>query len=325
MPKYEVMTPDDFRARFKNLSPKQATRLAHKIMTNPDSPEKNVRMARAYLKAYPGQYDPSAIKNNRVGRKYESGKTEYGPIKEKTLEQIAATFAKMNPEQAQKYYETSMHNLATPMANRALMTMYRNQNPDKFNVEAYRQGNYNKNKPGTGKYWGGWGKKKTNTVNRTGQVLSIEDLQRSLNSMGVPHRKRAYLDSIVLNPDSDPITVANARAILAQTNGFGLTDDQMRIWGETHGRNADSAVKKRFFWSRFFKTKTEYDKMSPEEKRIFSTAYAKQDQNANAQYALKYFANPNSTQQEIDAARSVVQQNPGMFFDNPNFKGQRKQ
>lgn len=227
-------------------------------------------------------------------------------------------FASMDRVKATKYAHKVLGNRDSPVSNKDAVANYMSAHPEKFLTQADIDANPGILAPRPMARTSFFGGRKRAPRVPIDQPRSVEQLSKTVNNLKDPLRQRLYLEQIRDNPASNPVTVQNAKDLLNLNRDRFATDDEVAAYRFRQMQKSSEPRQYtgtyRSSWSRFWKPKEEYDRMSSTQKRFFNMFYKKRNPQSNASLALGVIANPKSTDADRSAVIGLVQQNRGMFF-----------
>ena len=219
---------------------------------------------------------------------------------------------------ATKYAHSVLSNKDSPVSNKQAVADYMSAHPEKFLTQADIDANPGILAPKPRAripFFGGRSRAPRVPID---QPRSVEQLSKTVNNLKDPLRQRLYLEQIRDNPASNPTTVQNAKDLLNLNRDRFASDDEVAAYRFRQMQKASEprqySGSNRSSWSRFWKPKEEYDRMTSTQKRFFSMFYKKRNPQNNASLALGVIANPKSTEDDKAAVIGLVQENRGMFF-----------
>jgi len=221
-------------------------------------------------------------------------------------------FASMDQVKATRYAHRVLSNRDSPVSNKDAVAAYMSAHPEKFLTQ--EQIDLDPSIMGRRSFFGG-----RKTRRPIAEVRSVEEISKAVSNMGTPLRRRMYLESIIDNPDTPAETRQNAKDFMNLNRDRLATDKQVEAYkARKAAEAADSDLRNRRFWSRFWKSKEDYDKMSPKEKKFFGIAFQNKNQTRTASYFLRVLTNKESSQADKDAVTKVINDNPHMVFKHYN-------
>ena len=221
-------------------------------------------------------------------------------------------FSSMDRVKATKYAHRVLGNKDSPVSNKDAVAAYMSAHPEKFLTDAEVKAD-----PGI------LGRRSFFRGNKTrrpiSEVRSIEDISKAVSNMGTPLRRRMYLEGVINNPETPEETRQNAKDFMNLNRDRLATDKQVEAYrARKAAEAADPDLRNRRFWSRFWKSKEDYAKMSPKEKKFFGIAFQNKNQTRTASYFLRVLSNRESSQEDKDAVMKVIHDNPHMVFKHYN-------
>ena len=146
------------------------------------------------------------------------------------------------------------------------------------------------------------------------EARSAEDIAGLMGRLRSNVARTRYFDKVVANPDSNPETVDNLMAFRNANQGMFASDEEAQAAPRT-GRRAS-----------FWKSKEEFDGMSPKKKYFFVGAVKRNSRAKNTAYGLRVVTDPETSAEDREAMTQVVRENPLLFFRRAKSgKGQRGQ
>ena len=223
--------------------------------------------------------------------------------------EVDEIFSSMDRVKATRYAHAVLSNKDSPVHNKDAVAEYMTNHPERFLTDAEVKAD-----PGIFAR-----RSRRSTKRPITEVRSIEDISRAVSNMKTPLRKRMYLESMIDNEDTPEETRQNAKDFMNLNRDRLATDKQVEAYkARKAAEAADPELRNRRFWSRFWKSKEDYDKMSPKEKKFFGIAFQNKNQTRTASYFLRILSNKESSQEDKDAVMKVINDNPYMVFRHYN-------
>ncbi|MBO4569423.1 MAG: hypothetical protein J5674_05690 [Candidatus Methanomethylophilaceae archaeon] len=132
---------------------------------------------------------------------------------------------------------------------------------------------------------------------------SAEDIAGLMGRLRSNVARTRYFDKVVGNPDSNPQTVDNLMAYRNANQHMFASDEEAQAAPRGTGRRAS-----------FWKSKEEFDGMSPRKKYFFVGAVNRNSRSKNTAYGLRVITDPETTPDDREAMTQVVRENPLLFF-----------
>ena len=296
------LSPTDLDSLFGPMDRTRATKYAHTLLVNKNTPPGNVELVTQYIQSHPEKFltDAEVNANPRIFRRREPSYRR----RDRVYTRDGRSFDNYGNEYDSYGNPAGGWHDGGSDSNFGFRTGY----------EIYQQ---NRRRS----FFSRDNRKSID------QPRSMDEIASVVNGINDPIRGRLYLDSIEKNPRSNPETVRNARDFLEVNRDRLATDEQIAQYkanrpqgpswmrnGGGYPRRSSNGNPPRSFWNRFWKSQEEFDAMSPKEKKFFVRAYKSKDQSRNASYHLRVLTNKNSSPEDKAAAAKVVNDYPGMFF-----------
>jgi hypothetical protein len=144
------------------------------------------------------------------------------------------------------------------------------------------------------------------------QARSPQEIANTVTHLKSNVARTRYYDKVIGNPNSNVETIDNLIAFKEANPHLFASPEEVQA-----APHDDS------FRSRFWKSKEEFDAMSPRKKMFFVGAVNRKSRQKNCAYGLRVTTDPETSPADKQAFTEVVNENPGLFFRNP--KPSRKQ
>jgi len=147
------------------------------------------------------------------------------------------------------------------------------------------------------------------------EARSAEDIAGLMGRLRSNVARTRYYDKVIGNPESNEQTVSNLMAFRNANQNMFASDEEAQAAPRGTGRRAS-----------FWKSKEEFDGMSPRKKYFFVGAVHRNSRSKNTAYGLRVITDPDTTPDDREAMTQVVRENPLLFFRRAKSgKGQRGQ
>ena len=147
------------------------------------------------------------------------------------------------------------------------------------------------------------------------EARSAEDIAGLMGRLRSNVARTRYYDKVIGNPESNEQTVSNLMAYRNANQDMFASDEEAQAAPRGTGRRAS-----------FWKSKEEFDGMSPRKKYFFVGAVHRNSRSKNTAYGLRVITDPDTTPDDREAMTQVVRENPLLFFRRAKSgKGQRGQ
>ena len=294
---------------FNGMSPLQATRYYNKAMTNPNSPEENLRIIRQYREQNPQKFlTEDQMRGNRgqrgswmYGRGYGRG---YG--------------GQYRDRSGGRVYDGdgfSYDNHGNRYDNRGNNTGgYHDGGSERFqgygNPNGFSDYYGAANQAPRGGFFGRNGRGNRRQQRPISDPRSYDDLYQTVAGLKSDVARTRYFQKVIGNPQTPEETKVNLVRLRNNAPHMFATDDEAIAAGPQ--------VQRRGFWAAHWKSQEEFDAMTPKEKKFFVKAFQGRNRNGNSSYALKVLTNPEASVEDKQAVTSVVQKNPDLYFKRKN-------
>jgi len=297
--KPQDLTPSEATRIFSGMSPLKATRYYNKIMTNPNTPARNIDVVRQYREQNPQKFlSEEQMADQRYKGSWMQGRGYSGGYRPRNMVRDSDGF----------YYDQNTGQRYTP---------YGRDDGFQDGGDGRRfQGNGNPN--GFNDYYGAAYQKPRNGFfnrNRRQQrpisdIRSYDDLYQTVSSLKNDVARTRYFQKVLSNPQTPEETKQNLVRLRNNAPHMFAPDDVAQAAGPQ--------VQRKGFWAAHWKSQEEFDSMTPKEKKFFVKAFQGRNRNGNSSYALKVLTNPGASPEDKAAIASVVQKNPDLYFKRKN-------
>ena len=295
------LSPSDATRMFSGMSPLQATRYYNKAMTNPNSPEENLRIIRQYREQNPQKFlTEEQMSGQRNQGSWLRGRGYNGGYRPRGMVHDSDGF----------YYDQNTGQRYTPYG--------RDDGFHDGGDDRRFQGNGRAN--GFSRYYGaanqrnwednGRGRRGRRQQRPISEVRSYDDLYQTVSGLKNDVARTRYFQKVLSNPQTPEETKQNLVRLRNNAPHMFATDDEAIAAGPQ--------VERRGFWAAHWKSQEEFDAMAPKEKKFFVKAFQGRNRGGNASYALKVLTNPTASPEDKQAVTNVVQQNPDLYFKRKN-------
>lgn len=293
------LSPSDLSVSMAKMSPKQRTRYYNKCMTNPDTPKENLSLLRQYRDQNEGMFasEDQLGSSRRSKGSYTYGKNYSGGYRDRSNGRVYGSDGYSYDNNGNSY--NSYGNSYDPRGNG-----YGNNNGNGYNGNRGSSGRYSR----ASDYYAAGDRRRRSPKRPISEPRSYEDLAQTVMGLKSDVARTRYFMKVANNPDTPPETLNNLVRFRNANGGIFASDEEAKAAGPVAGNGRRR--------SGLWKSKDEFDTMSPRKKMFFVGAFKRRDRNKNAKYFLRVLTNPTSAPEDKQAVTEVVNENPSLVFGN---------
>ena len=295
----QTLSPSEVTRIFSGMSPAKATRYYNKCMTNPNTPKRNMDMLRQYRTQNESKFlSDEQMRGNRgskgswtYGKGYSGGYRNNGRVYDSdgySYDNNGRTYDQSGNERG------GYHDGGSERRDRG--------NPNGFS-----------------NYYGGGKVMRRYQKRPVSEARSYEDIHSVMSGLKSDVARTRYFMKVARNPETNPDTLNNIVRYRNSNPTLFASDEDAKaagpvFTGRAPRKHYNNQQSPRRSWGSFWKSKEQFESMSPKKQKHFVRAYKKRNTTANAAYSLKVLVNPASSGDDKQAVTEVVNENPGMFF-----------
>ncbi len=292
------LSPSELSDMMDRMNPISATRFYNKCMTNPDTPDANIALIKQYRAQNPEKF--ASMEQMNGNRRYQ------GSWLASTGDMSRRSFREDRIVDSDGY---SYDKFGNRFDNRGNNTAgFHDGGSEPF------QGNGNPN--GFSNYYGAgrqmrsggfFGRRNNRDRRPINEARSYEELGQRLMSFDSDIARTRYFMKVAKNPETNPETLNNLVRFRNNNPQMFASDDDAVAHGPT-------MQPRRGGWGNHWKSKDEFDSMTPKKQKFFVRAFQGRNRARNTAYGLRVMTNPVTSVEDKQAMSEVVNENPSLFF-----------